>query len=157
VPNFEIEGYKLWLTQSGTSPSYRSMRLTSVAAAHGIRSRATLFFFDYQTPPTQLGVVHNVDQPNANGIDIYAYLWKVDYRDFYDAVRSEKPLHFDYWYSPSAFDPKQPSRTIVWCVIVSGEEPLGEGPRDEQSAIRFSGVQVAGSDKTPGAGPTPNG
>lgn len=74
--SFDIESYTVQTIQSGNTANggWRHLGLTSPALSHGIRIRASIFFF--ATPSSTLGVVTNVDQPNFNGIDAYAYCLK---------------------------------------------------------------------------------
>jgi hypothetical protein len=132
VPSFEIEQYTVITSHSSPSSSWRALTLTSVALAHGIRNRATLFYFE--SASSSIGVVTNVDQPNFNGHNVYAYLRKYDFADSYDMLRSEKPINLNYAYTPSEFNPQQGTRNLVWVQMGTGFEPPGEGPQDVSPA-----------------------
>jgi hypothetical protein len=110
-------------------PSYRLLVLTSVAWDHNnIRHRAAIYFYD--NPPAALGYVTNVDQPNFNGHYVNANFHKSDFWEMYDILRSEQPVYLDYFYRPSWYAPEHPRRklTIVW--LITGAEPIGEGPAE---------------------------
>ena len=128
---FEVESYTVLTSLSPNGSSFRTIGLTSTALFHGIRNRAAVYFFDTQPTGNAIGVVTNVDQPNYNGHSVYAYCWKPDYDDFYDIVRSEKPLKFRYWYDGQSPDPAQPRRNLSFIQLFTGlPEPPGEGPED---------------------------
>lgn len=137
VRNFDVETYTVLTTQSGATPSgaWRLLTLTSTALAHGIRTRASVFFFE--SGPSTLGVVSNVDQPNFNGQNIAAYCRKADFADWYDLLRNEQPLKLTYAYAGAEFDPNQPNRELWWLQLHTGQqEPPGEGP-EEMHALLF--------------------
>ncbi len=125
--SFDIDTYTVLSSQSGTTSagSWRTITLTSTALAHGIRSRATIYFFE--TPPSS-GVITNVDQPNANGLTAYAYGRKEDFPVWYDMLRNEAPMKFTCAFDGPAFDPAQATRNIYWFKLYTGQqEPPGEG------------------------------
>jgi hypothetical protein len=131
MPGFDIKEYTVLCSQTSAPSvvnSYRALTLTSVALFHNIRNRATLYFFE--PPPENLGLVTNVDQPNLNGHQIYAFLRKSDYAEVYDVLRSEKPVRLTYFYSPSEFNAQQSTRTLLSVQVGTGDEPPGEGPED---------------------------
>ncbi len=132
---FDIDTYTVLTSQSGTtSPgSWRTITLTSTALAHGIRSRATVYFFDAPGSP---GVITNVDQPNANGLTAYAYGRKEDFAVWYDMLRNESPMKFTCGFDGPAFDPAQATRNVYWFQLHTGQqEPPGEGP-EASTALR---------------------
>jgi len=131
---FDIESYSLLTTQNGVgaAAAFRVIRLTSPARYHGIRTHASIYFFE--TPGAMLGVVQNVDQPNFDGLTVYAYLFKADFADWYDILRNEKPLKCYYSYDGADFDPNDPSRALRSIALATGEpEPPGEGPEEVQA------------------------
>jgi hypothetical protein len=133
---FDVESYTVLTTQVGTTAigAWRHLGLTSTALTHGIRNRASIFFF--QNPSTTLGVVVNVDQPNFNGLTVYAYCLKPDYDDWYDILRNEQPLKFYCAYTGSEFDPGQPARELYSVELYTGQpEPPGEGPEEVQAKL----------------------
>ena len=133
---FDVESYTVHTMQTGTTATgaWRNLRLTSTALTHGIRNRASIFFF--QNPSTTLGVVFNVDQPNFNGLSVYAYCLKPDYDDWYDILRNEQPLKFSCGYGGPDFDPGQPARELSNVELYTGEpEPPGEGPEEVQAKL----------------------
>jgi hypothetical protein len=133
---FEVESYTVLTTQSGISSAgaWRNISLTSPDLSHGIRNRASVFFFE--NPTGTLGVVNNVDQPNFNGLTAYAYCRKADFVDWYDMLRNEKPLKFTCAYAGPDFDPNQPSRELWWVQLYTGtQEPPGEGAEAVQAKL----------------------
>jgi hypothetical protein len=133
---FDVESYTVLTIQSGTTSggAWRNLSLTSTALTHGIRTRASVFFFENQ--PATLGLVYNVDQPNYNGQTAYAYCRKDDYADWYDLLRNEQPLKCTYAYAGADFDPSQPARELRWIQLYTGsQEPPGEGPEDLQAKL----------------------
>jgi hypothetical protein len=133
---FDVESYTVVTTQVGNTAtgSWRNLSLTSTALTHGIRNRASVFFF--QNPTTTLGVVLNVDQPNFNGLSVYAYCLKADYDDWYDILRNEQPLKFSCAYAGPDFDPGQPARELFWVQLYTGQqEPPGEGAEEVQAKL----------------------
>ena len=70
---FEVESYTVLTSHHPGGASYRHLGLTSTVLAHDIRTRASIFFFDKK--PAELGMVHNVDQPNNMGHSVYAHCW----------------------------------------------------------------------------------
>lgn len=133
---FDVESYTVLTTQMGitSSGAWRNLYLTSTALAHGIRTRASVYFFENQ--PGTLGVVTNVDQPNYNGQTAYAYCRKGDFADWYDLLRNEQPLKCTYGYAGPDFDPSQPARNLYSIQLYTGsQEPPGEGPEDLQAKL----------------------
>jgi hypothetical protein len=138
VLTFDVESYTVLTTQSGTSSAgaWRNLALTSTALAHGIRNRASIYFFE--NPSGTLGVVTNVDQPNYNGLNAYAYSRRADFADWYDMIRNERPMKFSCGYEGPDFDPSKPSRALYWVQLYTGlQEPPGEGPEETQT-LTFS-------------------
>lgn len=136
VVTFDIESYTVLTTQSGntSSGSWRNIGLTSPDLSHGIRNRAILFFFE--SGSTTLGVVTNVDQPNFNGLNAYAYCRKPDFAEWYDILRNEQPLKCTFAYAGPANDPNQPTRELWWIQLFTGQpEPPGEGPEEVQTML----------------------
>lgn len=132
---FDVESYTVLTTQSGTASmgAWRNISLTSTALAHGIRSRASIYFFE---STGTLGVVTNVDQPNFNGLTVYAYCLKADYDDWYDILRNEQPLKFSCAYAGPDYDPNQPTRQLWNLQLYTGlPEPPGEGSEDVQAKL----------------------
>jgi hypothetical protein len=130
---FDVESYSVITTQTGTGTggAWRMLSLTSAALAHGIRNRASVYFFEAGS--TTLGVVTNVDQPNFQGLSVYAYCRKADYHDWYDLLRNEAPLKFSAGYEGPDFDPSKPSRPLYWVQLYTGQpEPPGEGAEAQQ-------------------------
>jgi hypothetical protein len=133
ILTFNVDSYSVITTQSGTTTSgaWRMLGLTSTALAHGIRNRASVYFFEGGS--TTLGVVTNVDQPNYQGLTAYAYCRKADYADWYDLLRNERPLTFTAGYEGPEFDPSKPSRPLYWVQLYTGQpEPPGEGAEGQQ-------------------------
>jgi hypothetical protein len=131
---FDIESYTLLTTQNGVSSSgaFRLVGLTGPALAHGIRTYASIYFFE--NPGSVLGIVNNVDQPNFNGRRAFAYLRKADFADWYDILRNEKPLKCYYSYAGADFDPNESVRSLLSISLSTGEpEPPGEGPEEVQA------------------------
>jgi hypothetical protein len=139
VVTFDVESYTVLTTQSGNTPSgaWRNISLTSPDLSHGIRNRASIFFFE--SGSTTLGVVTNVNQPNFNGLTAYAYCRKPDFAEWYDMLRNEKPLKCTFAYAGPEYDPNQPTRELWWIQLYTGQqEPPGEGPEEVQANL-FSG------------------
>jgi hypothetical protein len=136
ILTFDVESYTVLTTQSGTTSSgaWRHISLTSTVLAHGIRNRASVYFFENLTGA--LGVVYNVDQPNFDGQTAYAYCRRADFGDWYDMLRNEQPLKFTYAYAGPDYDPNQPTRELWWVQLYTGlQEPPGEGPEDVQAKL----------------------
>jgi hypothetical protein len=152
LATFDVESYTVGVAQAGTSANgpWRRIVLVSTALAHGIRARANLYFIagDF----ANLGVVANVDQPNYNGHSVYAYCKKADFAEWYDLLRYEAPLKFEYFYDGPDFDPSQPGRALRSYQLYTGlPEPPGEGP-EEILANRFPALMRAlFEDSTPGS------
>jgi hypothetical protein len=138
MAQFRIESYAVGASQSGTAEGsgYRWLVLTSVALAHGIRDRATVFFFATD-PGSYFGTVFNVDQPNFQGRSVYAYSRETKFRDWYDILRGEQPLDFAYGYEgESGYDPSKPARILYYVQLTTGApEPPGEGPADVSPGV----------------------
>jgi len=108
--------------------------LTSPDLAHGIRYRASIYFFEAGS--ATLGVVTNVDQPNFLGVSAYAYCRKPDFAEWYDILRNESPLKCTFAYAGPDYDPNQPRRELWWIQLYTGQqEPPGEGPEEVQSKL----------------------
>jgi hypothetical protein len=136
IRTFDVETYTVLTTQRTitSSGAWRHIGLTSTALAHGIRNRASVFFFENLTGA--LGVVYNVDQPNFDGQTVYAFCRRADFRDWYDMLRNEKPLKFSYAYAGPEYDPNQSARELSWVELYTGlQEPPGEGPEDVQAML----------------------
>jgi hypothetical protein len=136
VASFDVESYTVVLSQIGTEPpgAWRNLTLTSPALAHGIRHHASIFFFP-DPPPGTIGGVSNVDQPNYQGHSVRAFLRKPDFAAWYDVLRNEQPLKFDYAYD-ATYDPSRPTRALFWVQLYTGlPEPPGEGPEDLQAKL----------------------
>ena len=134
---FDVESYTVLTTQAGNAANgaWRHISLTSPDLSHGIRNRASVFFF--ATGSSTLGVVYNVDQPNFDGLTAYAYCWKVDFGEWYDMLRNETPLRCTFAYAGPDYDPNQPRRELWWIQLYTGQqEPPGEGPEEVQ-AMQF--------------------
>lgn len=148
MPNlrFDIDTYTVQTTYTGTvaqGTTWRVLTLTSTALAHGIRNRASIYFFE--SAISSPGVVTNVDQPNFNGLTAYAYARMADFAAWYDILRNEAPLTFSCEYAGPAFDPATPSRTISWFQLFTGQqEPPGEGPDGASTALRLQALEQAG-------------
>lgn len=127
---FEVESYTVLANQSGTGAdgAWRAIELTSTSMRHGIRNHAIVFFFEQ---PGFFGLVRNVDQLNYNGHLVDARCRKADFRDFYELLRSEKPINFGYTYDEAEADPGRPgTRNLLHVRLFTGLEPPGEGPAD---------------------------
>ena len=136
ILTFEVESYTVLTTQSGTSAAgaWRNLTFTSTSLAHGIRNRASVYFFEGGS--TTLGVVTNVDQPNFNGLTAYAYCRKEDFSEWYDLLRNEAPVKVTYAYAGPDYDPNQPSRELWWVQLYTGQpEPPGEGAEESQANL----------------------
>jgi hypothetical protein len=134
--SFEVESYTLLTSQAGITPNgaWRNVVLTSRDLSHGIRNRASVYFFANGPGAGPLGVVTNVDQPNYSGIAAYAYLFKVDFAEWYDILRNEAPLTCVFGYTGPDFDPSQPVRQLSWIQLFTGQpEPPGEGAEHHQA------------------------
>ena len=96
-----------------------------------------------ESPPTNLGWVTNVDQPNFRGYFLSTEWYKSDFAQFYDVLRSERPIYFAFAYTPSMYDPNDPTRdlTINWFYI--DPEPLGEGPAEMLPGVSSSEMHFA--------------
>jgi hypothetical protein len=130
--SFDVESYTVQTTQTGVTANgaWRYVNLVSPALAHGIRTRAAIFFF---TTTNSLGVVTNVNQPNFNGITAYAYCLKPDFAEWYDILRNERPLKCELSYEGPDYDPNKPSRQLYSISLYTGTpEPPGEGPEEVQ-------------------------
>jgi hypothetical protein len=141
IVTFDVESYTVSAHEQmqSTTGSYRTLALVSTALAHGIRTRATIFFFD--TASATSGVVTNVDQPNFEGQRAYAYCRKPDFPGWYDLLRNEQPLKCTYAYDGAAFDANTPSRSLYWIQLYTGvAEPPGEGPEEVQNLMLPVGV-----------------
>lgn len=134
MAEFDVESYTVAAIQRGLEPSgaYRKVTLTSPALAHGIRNRASIYFFHTSDSHQTMGVVSNVDQLNYDGHLVFAYLWKDDFADWYDILRNEQPLKFRYFYEgEGSYDPDQPRRSLKRVWLYTGlPEPPGEGEDD---------------------------
>jgi hypothetical protein len=133
---FDVESYTVLTTQSGNAASgaWRLITLTSPDLSHGIRNRASVYFFP--SGSNTLGVVSNVDQPNYNGLTAYAYCWKADFAEWYDILRNERPLKCTYGYAGPDYDPNQASRALWSIQLYTGQqEPPGEGPEQVQAMV----------------------
>lgn len=93
----------------------------------------------------------NVDQPNFNGLNVFAYAYKADFSDWYDLTRNEAPLKFNCAYSGPDFDPNLSNRQLHWFQLYTGQpEPPGEGPEQLQAmllpteVVRSLGVETEG-------------
>ena len=131
---FEVESYTVLATQAGNTANgaWRNLYLTSPNLGHGIRSRASVYFFEGGS--TTLGVVVNVDQPNYNGLTAYSYCRKADFADWYDMLRNERPVNCTCHYAGPDYDPNQPNRQLSSIQLYTGaQEPPGEGPEGVQS------------------------
>lgn len=138
---FTVETYTVVTSQSGTasSGSWRVITMISPDLSHGIRNRASVYFFE---APASTGVVTNVDQPNYNGLSVYAYGRKEDFATWYDLLRNEKPLSFVCAYDGADFDPSQATRSIYWFQLFTGQqEPPGEGPEGAATALRLVALE----------------
>lgn len=136
---FDVESYTVLTNQQGNtlSGAWRNIVLTSPDLSHGIRHRASLFFFE--SGSATLGAVTNVDQPNFDGLTAHAFCRKPDFAEWYDILRNEKPLKCAFGYSGPEYDPNQPRRELYWIQLYTGQqEPPGEGP-EEVLARLFSG------------------
>jgi hypothetical protein len=136
ILTFDVESYTVLTTQSGNAANgaWRHLALTSPDLSHGIRNRASVYFFSGGS--ASLGVVYNVDQPNFNGLTAYAYCHKADFGEWYDMVRNERPLKCVYAYAGPDYDPNQPTRELYWIQMFTGtQEPPGEGPEEVQSRL----------------------
>jgi hypothetical protein len=138
VATFDVESYTVVLSQIGGKPpgAWRVLILTSPALAHDIRNHASIYFFD-PPPGGGTGLVHNVDQPNFDGIGVSAFLWKADFAAWYDLLRNEQPLKFAYYYDgEGSYDPNRPTRELFGVQLYTGlPEPPGEGPEDLQAKL----------------------
>lgn len=135
VRSFDVESYYVGTHEqmSSTTGSWRYVTLTSTPLAHGIRTYATVYFFD--SPSATSGVVTNVDQPNFNGQRAYAYCRKPNFAEWYDLLRNESPLRVSFGYDGPEFDANVPTRRLYWITLVTGQpEPPGEGPEGVQAA-----------------------
>lgn len=140
--NFEIESYTVLTSQSGTaaSGSWRVLTLTSRALDHRIRSRATVYFMPN---PVNAGRVTNVDQPNYNGLTVYAFARKEDFPVWYDMLRNERPMSFTCSYAGPDFDPATPNRDVNWFQLLTGDqEPPGEGPEGSDLPARLMALSA---------------
>ena len=134
--SFEVESYTVLTTQSGAAATgaWRNLSLTSPDLSHGIRIRASIYFFPNGS--STLGVVTNVDQANFNGLSAYAYCHKADFAEWYDMLRNERPLRCAFAYSGPEYDPNQPSRELYWIQLFTGtQEPPGEGAEEVQAML----------------------
>jgi len=136
ILTFTVESYTVLTTQTGVGAggAWRHLLLTSPNLSHGIRNRASIYFFE--SGPTTLGIVYNVDQPNFNGLTAYAYCRKPDFAEWYDMLRNEAPLTCTFAYAGPDYDPNQSTRELWWIQLYTGQqEPPGEGPEDVQQAV----------------------
>ncbi len=135
MAEFQIESYtvsaSLGRSGVGTTLSERVLRFTSVSYAHCIRNHAVAWFLS-NPGAGFLGQVYNVDQPNFSGHTIYGFASLPEFAEWYDIVRSEKPLTYIYGYDgEGTFDSAHPTRQLNYFQITTGSaEPIGEGPAD---------------------------
>jgi hypothetical protein len=132
---FEVESYTVLTNQSGTGAdgAWRVIQLTSTSSFHGIRNHAIVWFFE---SPGFFGIVRNVGQLNYNGHTVDARCRMTDFRDFYELLRSERPINFGYSYQEAEVDPAIPgTRNLVNVYLATGLEPPGEGPAELALAL----------------------
>jgi hypothetical protein len=136
VASFDVESYTVVLTQIGNEVpgAWRSLTLTSPETPHSGRHHASIFFFS-DLSPGMFGRVSNVDQLNFQGHEVRVFLLKADFAAWYDVLRNERPLKFDYAYD-DRHDPSRPTRELFWVQLHTGRpEPPGEGPEDLQAML----------------------
>ena len=114
MPSFEIDDYRVGVTQHGDS-SYASVSFDPVPSDAGPIEHGVMYFFPgasdagYQTPTSTRYVVAT-PPPET-------------FEDTYRIIRSENPVHFSWAANPT------PNR-LYWSTVGTGEEQPGEGPRD---------------------------
>lgn len=144
MPQFEIKDYAVNTarTQGPSGPQpVLWVRISSGLLAGDIRHQANLNF--RESPPTNLGWVTNVDQPNFRGYFLSTEWSKSDFAQFYDVLRSERPLYFSFAYTPSGYNPADPTRDLTISWLYTGPEPLGEGPAEMLPGVSSSEMQFA--------------
>jgi hypothetical protein len=152
LATFDVESYTVGTTQAGPNASgaSRFIRLASTELFHGIRSHASVYFVVGDL--TVLGSVVNVDQPNYNGVTVYAWCKKADFAEWYDLLRNEAPLKFQYLYDGPDFDPSKPGRVLRSIQLFTGfPEPPGEGPEEMLANLFPAPIRALFEDSTPGS------
>ncbi len=123
---FEVETYTVTVRGITNTGIPRRISISSPAAAHGIRTRANLNF--WESDPSNKGNVRNVGGLNFDGITINANMKKSDYDHIYHLLQTEKPVKVRYFYS-SAGDTTTKSLSALY--VFSGDEFPGEGDEDD--------------------------
>ena len=152
MPQFEIKDYAVHTarTQGPSGPQpILWIQTTSGLLPNNIRHQANIFFRD--SPPTNLGWVTNVDQPNFRGYYVSTEWHKSDFAQFYDVLRSERPIYFAFAYTPSGYDPTDPTRDLTISWFYTGPEML-PGVSSSEMHFALSNAGEPGSTDASGRG-----
>jgi hypothetical protein len=124
--SFELETYSVSVgsvVNRGPEWGYRYIRLTSRRArprAGGFRRTAHLAFEPWFVP-SWLG------QVRRGGLEIWAWCPFEDFRDYYDVLRTERPIRVSFRFSDPDF---RGDAELYYIEIEALEEPPGEGPAE---------------------------
>ena len=128
MPNetFEVETYTINVRGITNTNVPRRISISSIALAHGIRTRAHLAFWD--SDPPNKGSVFNVGGLNFNGLTINGNMKISDYEHVYHLLQTEKPVKIKFWYSSAG---NTTTKNLTTLHIFSGDEFPGEGTEDD--------------------------
>lgn len=136
---FRIDSYTVSISNSrapGLAPNRRRViNLTSEVLTHSIQTTATLYFL---TSHPSSEFVGGIVTSNYYQFTLFGWLPIGEYDEIYDVLRSEKPVYCRYGaQTDDAFNPiTTPTGSGVRYIdIRTGEEPVGEGPSDQENAI----------------------
>lgn len=118
---FEIESYSV--TQRPRGYNTASLFVTSPAMSHGVRTRATVFFYPESKVPTNIGWAINVGGVNFDGITIYGYADEKYLETMYHVLQTEDPVSFTYGYNAG----DTTTRSLYDFSLTTADEPTGEG------------------------------
>lgn len=139
IRSFEIESYSVTVSDSRAPSIDQSRRrvidLTGRVLAHGIQTRATLYFLTFTPSSDYIGGVFTSDYYRYT---LLGWLPIGEYDEFYDVLRSEKPVYCRY--STQTDDPFNPLTApagsgVRSIALNTGAEPVGEGLGEEEQAI----------------------
>jgi hypothetical protein len=125
--SFDVGTYNVSVGSIGRGDDWsaRYILLTSKKLAGGVRRRALLQFEAWQ-PSYQFGL----GRIFRGGNDMLVWPGYADFRDFYDVLRAERPIRFDYAFSDPSLHPYGESELWWIDLNTSLEEPPGEGPAE---------------------------
>ena len=127
-----IETYTVRTGRSTSTPS-AVLTLAGPVLSHGIQNNATLYFFPSYAQFAGWGL--NIGGLNFDGITVIATIPFDDFPRMYDLLRNEAPVQLHYNYGASS----STTKALTYLDLRTGNEPVGEGPEDEdavESAIQ---------------------